>query len=83
VYSRQYFLWSIDERKYFKIDLFYRVMGKKCRVDPIHKALPISSVYEDDRHRVDTFGLHKGDRLEELIKRAETSRKDDKGLRIL
>src|SRR5688500_1142763 len=51
--------------------------------DPLHHPVPVILAIQDDREVLDLAGLDEGQRLEQLVERPESNRKDDEALRVL
>src|SRR4051794_14908403 len=73
----------VGERDQFEVDRADSAGGRHGAADPVQEARPVLTAVEDDREPGDLAGLYQGERLEQLVERAEATGQDDEGLRVL
>ena len=57
--------------------------GQQRVADPVEQARPVGPADQHDREVADLAGLDQGQRLEQLVERAEATRQDDEAVGVL
>src|SRR3954468_2084886 len=66
-----------------EVDLVDLVLTEHRRTQPVDQPAPVGTAEQHDGERRHLPGLHEGERLEQLVHRAETAGQHDEGLRVL